>query len=58
MALVISFSMFWVKLRLDESELDERRSDTDGANEKAHERGRVGGVRDTLCDCLGFAAAT
>ena len=27
--------------RLDESELDERSSDTDSANEKAHERGRV-----------------
>ena len=32
--------------RLDESELDERGGDTDGANEKAYERGRVGGVRD------------
>jgi len=29
--------------RLDES-------DTDGTNEKAHERGRVGGVRDIPCD--------
>jgi len=27
--------------RLDESELDERGSDTDGANEKAHERRRA-----------------
>jgi len=32
------------------SELDERGSDTDGANEKAHERGRVGGVHDKPCD--------
>jgi len=36
--------------RLDESELDELGSDTDGGNEKAHERGRVGGVRDKPCD--------
>jgi len=36
--------------RLDESELDERSSDTDGANEKARERRRVGGVRDKPCD--------
>jgi len=36
--------------RLDESELDERSSDTDSANEKAHERGRVGGVCDKPCD--------
>ena len=35
--------------RLDESELDERSGDTDGANEKAHERGRIGGVRDKPC---------
>jgi len=35
--------------RLDESELDERGSDTYGANEKAYERGRVGGVRDKPC---------
>jgi len=38
--------------RLDESDLDERSSDTDGANEKAYERERVGGVRDKLCDCV------
>jgi len=36
--------------RLDDSELDERGSDTDGANEKAYEHGRVGGVRDKPCD--------
>ena len=33
---------------LDESELDERGGDTDGANEKAHERRRVGRVCDKL----------
>jgi len=32
--------------------LDERSSNTDGANEKAYERGKVGGVRDKPCDCV------
>ena len=36
--------------RFDESKLDERGSDTNGANEKAHERGRVCGVHDKPCD--------
>ena len=40
--------------RLDESELDEGGSNTDGANEKVHGRGRVG---YTMRPCLGLAAA-